>query len=162
MLLPPILHFNHPRFPPRLHPTIPILSLPHNMNCISQFHPSALLFLPVLPFFSPAYALGIFAGRYLATKEEEEGQAQFKGVFGGLGIGIGMGAAARGVIKTLIGCSRGRDLQSLLPDYVLRFGVRTAVGRLSVTAKHIGSVLDGGAGKTRKVLSAIGVVYFTA
>ena len=73
-----------------------------------------------------------------------------------------MGAAAQGVIKTLIGYSRGRDLQSLLPDYVSRFGVRTAVGRLSVTAKHIGSVLDGGAGKTRKVLSAIGVVYFTA
>ena len=121
--------------------------------------PGTLLFLPILPFFLPAYA---FAGRYLATKGEEEGQAQFKGVFGGLGIGIGMGAVAWGVIKTLIGWSRGRDLQSLLPDYVSRLGIRTAVGHLSLTAKHIGSVLDGGAGKTRKVLSTIGVVYFTA
>ena len=73
-----------------------------------------------------------------------------------------MGAAARGVIKTLIGYSRGWDLQSFVPDYVSRLGVRTAVGRLSLTAKHIGSVLDGGAGKTKKVLSTIGVVYFTA
>ena len=107
----------------------------------------------------------MFAGRYLATKGEEEGQAQFKGIFGGFGIGIGVAAAAVGVVKGLIRYSRGTFdwAQSFLPDYALRDSlVRRVVDHLSLTTKNIGSVLDGGAGKTRKIINTIGVVYFTA
>ena len=36
------------------------------------------------------------------------------------------------------------------------------IGCLSLTEKNMGFVLDGAAGKTRKIISAIGVIYFTA
>ena len=39
---------------------------------------------------------------------------------------------------------------------------RLKVDCLSLTEKNMGFVLDGAAGKTRKIISAIEVVYFTA
>ena len=39
---------------------------------------------------------------------------------------------------------------------------RLKVGCLSPTEKNMGFVLDGAAGKMRKIISAIEVVYFTA
>jgi len=48
----------------------------------------AALFLPPFLCYLPAYISGYLAGKFLATKGEEEGQAQFKGIFGGVGLGL--------------------------------------------------------------------------
>jgi len=44
------------------------------------------LFLPPLLLFTPGYILGRLSARWLASNEEEESQAQFKAVGGGLGV----------------------------------------------------------------------------
>ena len=73
-------------------------------------------------------------------------------------------SAAWGVFKGSIRYSRGTfDWDySFFPDYVLGDGiVQRAINHLSLNVKNVGSVLDGGAGKTRKNFSLVGEVYFT-
>lgn len=65
---------------PLVQPTISLLtSLPVALIRLA-------LFLPPLLFFTPGYILGRLSARWLASTEEEETQAQFKAVGGGLGV----------------------------------------------------------------------------
>ncbi|KDQ23397.1 hypothetical protein PLEOSDRAFT_1049000 [Pleurotus ostreatus PC15] len=54
-------------------------------------HPRALCFLPPFLVHRPAYIFGTLAARFLAKREEEEGQTQFKAIFGGFGSGLSYG-----------------------------------------------------------------------
>ncbi|KAJ8501720.1 hypothetical protein ONZ45_g12051 [Pleurotus djamor] len=56
--------------------------------CRTLLHPRFFLFLPVFFLHRPSYMCAALAARFLANKEEEEGQAQFKAIFGGFGSGI--------------------------------------------------------------------------
>lgn len=78
---------------PLVQPTISLLtSLPGALVRLA-------LFLPPLLLFTPGYIIGRLAARWLASnKEEEESQAQFKAVGGGLGV---MAAAAALVLGFL-------------------------------------------------------------
>ncbi|KAH7890473.1 hypothetical protein F5I97DRAFT_34720 [Phlebopus sp. FC_14] len=54
--------------------------------CKTFLHPRAIAFLPVFVVHIPAYVTGWLASRYLTVPEEEESKAQFKAIFGGLGL----------------------------------------------------------------------------
>ena len=76
-------------------------------------------------------------------------------------------AAAQRVVEGLIGCLWGIfdwDLQTFLhwSRGMAWCKERSKVGCLSLTEKNMGFTLEGGAGKMRKIISAIGVIYFTA
>lgn len=60
--------------------------------CKTMLHPRALLFLPVLIIHVPAYLTAWLGVRLFAVADEEESQAQFKAIFGGLGMGAAYGA----------------------------------------------------------------------
>ncbi|EIN05733.1 hypothetical protein PUNSTDRAFT_106716 [Punctularia strigosozonata HHB-11173 SS5] len=51
-------------------------------------HPGAILFAPMLVLHVPAYLLGLAAARMFAPPGEEEAPAQWKTVFGGLGMAL--------------------------------------------------------------------------
>ncbi|KAF5365541.1 hypothetical protein D9757_010913 [Collybiopsis confluens] len=51
-----------------------------------------LAILPVLPVYVPAFIVSGLCVRFLATPGEEEGEAQFRSIGGGLGLGIGLAA----------------------------------------------------------------------
>ncbi|KAG5653204.1 hypothetical protein H0H81_001755 [Sphagnurus paluster] len=52
---------------------------------------SLLLFTPSLLLYIPAYATGALAVRMFVRRGEKEAEAQFKAVFGGLGLGLSLG-----------------------------------------------------------------------
>ncbi|KAJ6619729.1 hypothetical protein B0H10DRAFT_1143530 [Mycena sp. CBHHK59/15] len=62
-------------------------------------NPSFLLFLPSLIAHIPAYLFAGLASRYLAPPGEEESQAQFKAILGGIGVGLGTGTTAYWLTK---------------------------------------------------------------
>ena len=70
---------------PLVQPTISLLtSLPGALIHLA-------LFLPPLLLFTPGYILSRLSARWLASNEEEEAQAQFKAVGGGLGVMAALG-----------------------------------------------------------------------
>ena len=92
--LPPASPYPHPR------PLLPRRPINH-LLLISL--PGALirlvLFLPPLLLFTRGYIIGRLSARWLTSNEEEEAQAQFKAVGGGLGV---MAAAA--LLLGLVNC----------------------------------------------------------
>lgn len=48
----------------------------------------SILFIPPLFSYAPSYLLSYLSGKYIAQKGEEEGQAQYKAVIGGVGLGV--------------------------------------------------------------------------
>ncbi|KAJ7170667.1 glycerol-3-phosphate-1-acyltransferase [Mycena crocata] len=57
-------------------------------------NPSFLLYIPAFISHLPAYLLAALGSKYLAPAGEEESQAQFKAILGGLGIGLGAGTSS--------------------------------------------------------------------
>ncbi|KAJ7104178.1 glycerol-3-phosphate-1-acyltransferase [Mycena belliarum] len=62
-------------------------------------NPSFLLFIPPFIAHIPAYLLAGLGSKYLAPAGEEESQAQFKVILGGLGTGIGAGLSSYWVTR---------------------------------------------------------------
>ncbi|KAJ3793896.1 hypothetical protein GGU11DRAFT_847750 [Lentinula aff. detonsa] len=72
----------------------------HSLRTYSTVLKSAALtlaILPVLPLYFPAFIMSHFTARLLAMPGEEEGEAQFRSVGGGVGLGLGL-AVGRGVV----------------------------------------------------------------
>jgi glycerol-3-phosphate O-acyltransferase/dihydroxyacetone phosphate acyltransferase len=102
-----------------LYPTTPKsapVSLPSTKTAFFVFltqlfttllHPRAILFLPPLLAHIPAYLLGRLSVRLLATRGEEEGVAQFKAVFGGLGMGLSYTGISLGLLTWLSRLTEG-------------------------------------------------------
>ncbi|KAH7915532.1 hypothetical protein BJ138DRAFT_1054610 [Hygrophoropsis aurantiaca] len=70
--------------------------------CGTLFHPRALAFLPAFLIHIPAYACGWLGARLLSPLNEEESKAQFKAIFGGIGMAATYGMLTRSFIKTLV------------------------------------------------------------
>jgi len=87
-----------------------------------------IFFAPVLTIYGPAYLAGWIGGRYLAPKDEEC-QAEFKGIFGGLGLG-----SAFALITRLL-WRKGGIVERLLPSQLAtsRALVALAFGYASFT-----------------------------
>ncbi|KAJ7773248.1 glycerol-3-phosphate-1-acyltransferase [Mycena metata] len=62
-------------------------------------HPSFLLFIPAFITHIPAYLFAGLGSKYLAPPGEEESQAQFKVILGGIGAGLGAGVSSYWVTK---------------------------------------------------------------
>ncbi|KAF8066653.1 glycerol-3-phosphate-1-acyltransferase [Lyophyllum atratum] len=69
---------------------------------------SILLFVPPMLLHIPAYLTGSLAGRFLAAKGEDEAKAQFKAIFGGVGLGISAGVVLR-VLRKISWFTRPSD-----------------------------------------------------
>ncbi|KAL4263369.1 Phospholipid/glycerol acyltransferase domain-containing protein [Pleurotus pulmonarius] len=112
-------------------------------------HPRALCFLPPFLVHRPAYILGTLAARFLANPEEEEGQAQFKAIFGGFGAGLSYGLVTWRLSKWLQGIATGTQGSF----------VSTRPGIFS-TLRYIGLVLAGQEGNPlQRVLTLGGLFY---
>lgn len=68
----------------------------------TMLHPRFLFFFPTFLVHLPAYLFGHLAGRYLANHKEEETQAQFKAIFGGLGFGLASGFVGKKLADLLL------------------------------------------------------------
>ncbi|KAJ7158776.1 glycerol-3-phosphate-1-acyltransferase [Mycena filopes] len=62
-------------------------------------NPSFLLFIPAFISHLPAYLLAGLGSKYLAPPGEEESQAQFKVILGGIGAGLGAGLSSYWITK---------------------------------------------------------------
>ncbi|KAJ7475828.1 glycerol-3-phosphate-1-acyltransferase [Mycena latifolia] len=62
-------------------------------------NPSFLLFIPPFIAHIPAYFFAALGSKYLAPAGEEESQAQFKVILGGLGTGLGVGLSSYWITK---------------------------------------------------------------
>lgn len=126
----------------------------------SILHPRFIFFLPPLLAHIPAYLTGSLASRFLATRGEEEGQAQFKAIFGGLGLGLGYSSVAYGFIKALVNLGNGSSTRSLLSRFAESSQGR--FNRLFPVLIRLGSLLRGNAGNLKQLLGIVTVSYGTA
>ncbi|KAL0958973.1 hypothetical protein HGRIS_014285 [Hohenbuehelia grisea] len=123
---------------------------------IAILHPQFIFFLPQLAVHFPAYVAGALAGRYIAprsrssvqrtsgeeTQPNEEAQAQYKAVFGGVTAGAVYVGVAWRLGRALFTLSR-----ATAPNIV--------IGR-------IGGLLAGHEGASRRLVAMIGVVWGTS
>ena len=129
------------------------------------FHPRAIFFLPPFLVHIPAYVFARLSVRLLATPGEEEGEAQFKVIFGGLGKGLGCIGASLGLFKWLehwrwgtdtLGSRNHNVTGSAQDTFANPAGPPSRIGQLSFGPdKGVASVL-------KWVLCMVGVTYGTA
>jgi glycerol-3-phosphate O-acyltransferase / dihydroxyacetone phosphate acyltransferase len=130
----------------------------------TTLHPRAIFFLPPLLVHIPAYVLGRLSVRLLATPGEEEGEAQFKAVFGGLGMGLSYTGVSLGLMTWLAKSSKG----IVNPRDPVAGIVRGALNypRVVWVLDKVGPLTTGGdkgmAGLLKCVLCLIGLTYGTA
>jgi glycerol-3-phosphate O-acyltransferase/dihydroxyacetone phosphate acyltransferase len=107
---------------------------------------------------TPSYLTGTLAARFLATRGEEEGQAQFKTIAGRIGIGFGTFGVAWWLIRRFVRLGKG-DVDAGLS--VGWNGGRNVVNMVKV----FGAVLSGGehgfVGRLKKILELLCVAYVT-
>ncbi|KAF7419297.1 hypothetical protein PC9H_001884 [Pleurotus ostreatus] len=111
-------------------------------------HPRALCFLPPFLVHRPAYIFGTLAARFLAKREEEEGQAQFKAIFGGFGSGLSYGFVTWRLSKWLQGIASGTQGVFL----------STRPGLFSAL-RYVGGVLAGQEGALKRTITLAGLFY---
>ena len=125
---------------------------------ITLLHPRFFLFLPTFLVHIPAYLIGALAARFLATRGEEEGQAQFKTIAGGFGMGIGNFGIAWWLIRWLVRLGKG-DV-----DACLLVGRNVGGGKVENTVdmlKRFGVLLSGGEGGiVSQVKRTFGIMSF--
>lgn len=70
----------------------------------------------------PAYITGWLAARVLTKPKEEETKAQFKAIFGGLGMGLSYTIVIRTVLKVMHGRGENgtRWLAEMLPQFFIK------------------------------------------
>ncbi|KDQ53912.1 hypothetical protein JAAARDRAFT_38882 [Jaapia argillacea MUCL 33604] len=131
-------------------------------------HPRLWVFLTPGILWVPGYVFGLLASKFLAPRGEEEAQAQFKVIFGGVGIGFSLGGVGWGVASVWRGLGRGGEV-GVLGDVLRRLGVFDSLTRLGVVdvAWKAGRLVfgsgngTGGFGeKARVSVGYIGVVWF--
>ncbi|KAG5645378.1 hypothetical protein DXG03_006331 [Asterophora parasitica] len=71
----------------------------HSLKALPTALFSLLLFTPPLLLHITAYLAGAFARRVFVPPGETEGEAQFKAILGGLGIGAGLGAVVDSALE---------------------------------------------------------------
>jgi glycerol-3-phosphate O-acyltransferase/dihydroxyacetone phosphate acyltransferase len=89
-------------------------------------NPSFLLFIPSFIAHIPAYLFAGLGSKYLAPAGEEESQAQFKVILGGIGAGLGAGMSSYWVTRL----AKAFDTTRLLKDG----GMRSKVFLWALTA----------------------------
>ncbi|KAG6839984.1 hypothetical protein C0991_009862 [Blastosporella zonata] len=96
-----------------------------------------LLFLPPMLLHISAYLMGHIAPRVLVEKGEVEGQAQFKAIFGGVGLGIGVAAVLR-VLRKSVGLGPLWNFATGGPAQEgLVGGLRRTIGALGVAYSSV-------------------------
>jgi len=90
--------------------------------CETFLHPKAIAFLPMFILHLPAYITGWLAARVLTKPKEEETKAQFKAIFGGLGMGLSYTIVIRTVLKVMHGRGENgtRWLAEMLPQFFIK------------------------------------------
>jgi glycerol-3-phosphate O-acyltransferase / dihydroxyacetone phosphate acyltransferase len=130
-------------------------------------HPRAIFFLPPFLVHIPAYVLARLSVRFIATPGEEEGEAQFKTVFGGLGKGLGYAGTSVGLLmwlerlreKTGTLGSWSQSVTSIARDTLNSPGIVGALGKMGLSSfKGYGG---GFAGVLKWMVSVVGVTYGT-
>lgn len=111
-------------------------------------HPRALCFLPPFLVHRPAYIFSTLAARFLAKREEEEGQAQFKAIFGGFGSGLSYGLVTWRLSKWLQGIASGTQGVFL----------STRPGLFSAF-RYVGGVLAGQEGALKRTITLASLFY---
>ncbi|KZT25959.1 acyltransferase [Neolentinus lepideus HHB14362 ss-1] len=122
---------------------------------VTLLHPRFVFFIPPLVVHTPAYIMGNLAARFLATKGEEEGIAQYKVIVGGVGRGLGLGAAGISVsrfLRQLMHCSRHTSVPLCLKGLE---GVVRSLGQVA-QCMFCGS---GWTGKVKEVAGVVGTMY---
>ncbi|KAF8132536.1 acyltransferase, partial [Boletus edulis] len=118
--------------PAAITPTVPIAILTVLCQlCKTFLHPSAVAFLPMFVLYLPMYIASWLAVRFLTKPDEEEAKAQFKAVFGGLGIGLSYGVVTRIVFRTLMPVG-GKDWIAIFPTFFIA-AIGVLVGMVAVT-----------------------------
>jgi glycerol-3-phosphate O-acyltransferase / dihydroxyacetone phosphate acyltransferase len=135
-------------------PATPPLSISHAFlssffQLIKTFlHLRFLLFLPPFIIHTPAYILGLLGSCLFASPDEEEAQAQFKSIFGGVGMGLGYATSTAFLVSWLRRVSFGRwDVEK---------------GDVLGALTRLGQVTAGEAGKVKMALAIAGLLYGTA
>jgi glycerol-3-phosphate O-acyltransferase/dihydroxyacetone phosphate acyltransferase len=122
--------------------------------CQTVLHPYTLLSLPALITHIPAYILASLSVKVLATPDEEEGPAQFKSIFGGLGAGIGCGTLGWSIQRWLSQGAIGHLLGNLLKSH--RFIAGDGILRCLDSLR---TVLEGDDGWLKKWTVKLGLIY---
>ncbi|KAG5219396.1 acyltransferase [Salix suchowensis] len=130
----------------------PILCTYTSMYLSSAFEhlpsPTRPLLPPAFLVHRPAYVFGTLAAHFLAKREEEEGQAQFKAIFGGFGSGLSYGLVTWRLSKWLQGITSGTQ------------GVFLSTGPgLFSALRYVGGVLAGQEGTLKRTITLAGLFY---
>ncbi|TFL03794.1 hypothetical protein BDV98DRAFT_525392 [Pterulicium gracile] len=120
--------------------------------CMTVLHPHTLLSLPALIAHLPAFILSPLSVKLFSTLGEEETLAEFKAIFGGVGVGIGSGLLGWGAQRLI---ARGH-----LIDF-LRLHLTFGVEQLAVVSglDALQQALSGNQSFVKKWVVKLGLIY---